>query len=137
MEFSLPVRVYYEDTDAGGVVYHSNYLKYFERGRTEVLRALGFEQDALLKHDDTIFAVRAIEMDYLKPARFNDALTVLTRIKSVGRASLAFEHSVSLENESTVLVTASARIACIKASTMKPRAIPEKIMQAMEASCAD
>ncbi len=133
MEFSLAVRVYYEDTDAGGVVYYANYLKFFERGRAEALRELGFEQGDLIAQEDVIFAVRSIHVEYLLPARLDDGLNVVTRIsRGVGKASLEFEQIVALENECRVLTTATAKIACLRASTLKPRAIPKSIVRAME-----
>lgn len=132
MEFSLAVRVYYEDTDAGGVVYYANYLKFFERGRTEALRQLGFGQNDLMVRQDTLFAVRSINVDYLLPARLNDILKVTTRINKVRKASLEFQQTVVQENEHAVLTMATARIACLRASTLKPRAIPKNIIHAME-----
>ena len=101
--FGWPVRVYYEDTDAGGVVYYANYLRFLERARTEWLRALGFEQDALARDAGVIFAVRRVEVDYLKPARFNDALTVHARIAERGRASLVFAQEVIALGRPTVV----------------------------------
>ena len=86
--FEWPVRVYYEDTDAGGVVYYANYLKYLERARTEWLRHLGFGQDTLMRDAGIVFAVRRVEIDYLLPARFDDALLVELEIEEIGRASL-------------------------------------------------
>jgi len=74
--FTWPVRIYYEDTDAGGVVYYANYLKFFERARTEMLRAEGFEQDQLLQNEGVLFVVRSVQVDYLTPARFNEQLQV-------------------------------------------------------------
>ena len=131
-EFSLAIRVYYEDTDAGGVVYYANYLKYFERGRTEYLRTLGFEQDQLITDQDAIFAVRSIQVDYLRPARFNDELNVVTRISKMKKASMTFEQSVmSVAGDS--LCTSVVQVACLAASTLKPRAIPEEIIKKMEA----
>ncbi len=132
MEFSLAVRVYYEDTDAGGVVYYANYLKFFERGRTEALCQLGFRQNDLMVRQDTLFAVRSINVDYLLPARLNDILKVTTRINKVRKASLEFQQTVVQENEHAVLTMATARIACLRASTLKPRAIPKNIIHAME-----
>ncbi|MCS5586757.1 MAG: YbgC/FadM family acyl-CoA thioesterase, partial [Gammaproteobacteria bacterium] len=84
----ISVRVYYEDTDSGGVVYYANYLKFIERGRSEFLRDLGFEQDDLVETCNVIFAVRSINADYRLPAKFNDLLSVQTSIEKVGRASL-------------------------------------------------
>ena len=91
--FSWPIRVYWEDTDAGGVVYYATYLKFLERARTEWLRTLGVEQPALAEQDGVVFVVRRVEVDYLRPAMFNDSLTVVCRLVDTGRASLAMEHA--------------------------------------------
>ena len=90
-EFSLPVRVYYEDTDAGGVVYHANYLRFMERARTEWLRALGFEQDRLAQELGIVFVLASLDIQSRKPARFNDALSVTSSISTVGRVSILFK----------------------------------------------
>ncbi len=103
MEFLWPVRVYYEDTDSGGVVYYANYLKFMERARTEWLRSLGFEQDQLLEKEGVLFAVRRVEVDYRRPARFNDALTVSASIKSRGKASLTFQQEIRSEDDDRLL----------------------------------
>ena len=79
-KFIWPVRVYYEDTDAGGVVFYANYLKFFERARTEMLRAAGFEQDELIANEGVIFVVRAVQVDYLSPARFNEQINVSAEV---------------------------------------------------------
>jgi conserved hypothetical protein TIGR00051 len=92
--FDWPVRVYYEDTDAARVVFYANYLRFMERGRTEWLRALGFEQDRLRVEQGVIFAVTAVELKYLTPARFNDLLTVRSSLSHKGGASLAFEQDI-------------------------------------------
>ncbi|MDP3038087.1 MAG: tol-pal system-associated acyl-CoA thioesterase, partial [Rhodocyclaceae bacterium] len=94
MTASLTVRVYYEDTDAGGVVYYANYLKYLERARTELLRELGFEQHQLAGEAGLAFAVRSLSVEYLKPARLDDLLEVATRIEALGRAQVTFAQSV-------------------------------------------
>ncbi len=96
MEFIWPVRVYYEDTDSGGVVYYANYLKFMERARTEWLRQLGFEQDELLEKEGILFAVRRVSVDYLRPARFNDELLVSASISKQGRASLTFQQEIRM-----------------------------------------
>ena len=127
-EFLLPIRVYYEDTDAGGVVYHSKYLNYFERARTEALRSIGFEQDALMENDDTIFAVRSAQVEYLKPARFNEEVIVSTGIKRLKKASMVFEQKINHKHGDEVLCTLTALVACVSASKLKPKAIPEKII---------
>ena len=126
--FSWPIRVYYEDTDAGGVVYHASYLKFFERARTEQLRGYGFELDALRQHDGIIFAVRSIKVDYIKPALFNELLEATVVIDSLRPASLLFEQQL-LRPSGQVLCAASVRIACLGADDLKPRLIPDFIVQ--------
>jgi acyl-CoA thioester hydrolase len=93
-EFSWPVRVYYEDTDSGGVVYYANYLKFMERARTELLRSIGFEQDKIQQELGVLFAVSSVNIQYKKPARFNDELNVITSITALGKASIHFKQSV-------------------------------------------
>ncbi len=127
-EFIWPVRVYYEDTDSGGVVYYANYLKFMERARTEWLRSLGFEQDELLKRDNILFAVRSISLDYLKPARFNDRLLVSASISARGRASLSFDQAVRRDSRDTeILCTGLVRIACLAADTLRPQPLPKQL----------
>ena len=121
-EFILPVRVYYEDTDAGGVVYHARYLNYFERGRTELLRSLGFEQDRLMDEDDTLFAVRSMHVDYYRPARFNDELEVLTRIEHMKKASVTFIQTIRRMGQQEVLCQLEVLVACLRASPAGPGA---------------
>ncbi len=129
-DFFWPVRVYYEDTDAGGVVYYANYLKFFERARTERLRALGFEQDQLRVRDGILFAVKSMQIDYLRPARFNDALMVTAEIGAIRRASLRFEQAVSRGAPGEErLCTASIRIVCLSAHGLRPVAIPDHLLQ--------
>jgi acyl-CoA thioester hydrolase len=135
-EFIFPVRVYYEDTDAGGVVYHSKYLNFFERGRTEMLRSLGFEQDKLIKEEDVIFAVRTIHLDFHKPARFNDELLVATRLQKVKKASVTFLQTIGRKGQDEVLCRLEAQVACLIASRLRPRAIPAEIHRAMEGASA-
>jgi acyl-CoA thioester hydrolase len=125
--FIWPVRVYYEDTDAGGVVFYANYLKYMERARTELLRAKGFEQDELMANEGIIFAVRSLQIDYLKPARFNQLLQVSAEIKNTKKASLEFFQQITHDNN--LLVTADVRIACLDVNTMKPKAIPQNLLE--------
>ena len=96
--FNWPIRVYYEDTDCGGVVYHSNYLKFMEQARTEWLRSKGFEQDILIAEYGVIFAVRSLSIDYVKPALFNQLLTIETTIKKQTKVSLLFNQSIYLDN---------------------------------------
>lgn len=128
-EFHWLVRVYYEDTDCGGVVYYANYLKFMERARTEWLRAYGFEQDVLRKEHGVIFAVRSVSIDYLRPARFNDALRVSVRPLEFGRASVSVTQEVTREDSPDVLASARVRLACLDASAFRPRAIPEAMIK--------
>ncbi len=125
--FILPIRVYYEDTDAGGVVYHSNYLNFFERARTEMLRDLGFEQNELRAQSGVIFAVRSMQIDYLRPAKFNDLVQVSATISQIKKASLTFEQMI--KRDDLTLCTASCRIACLTADNLQPTAIPDFLLQ--------
>jgi acyl-CoA thioester hydrolase len=127
--FIWPVRVYYEDTDAGGVVYHANYLKFFERARTEQLRAMGYEQDALIITEGVIFVVRSVQVDYLSPARFNEQLQVSARVSQAKKVSLTFEQAITRDND--VLCNSIIRIACLDAQTMRPKAIPGTLFKAI------
>jgi len=136
-EFSWPVRVYYEDTDNGGVVYHANYLKFMERARTEWLRARGVEQDVLIEQEGLIFAVCSVQLDYLRPARFNQLLSVSVNVAEVGRASLIFDQAIHLiineENDGVksdlALCQGRIKVACLDASRLNPRAIPALVRQ--------
>lgn len=127
--FSWPVRVYYEDTDAGGVVFYANYLKFYERARTEMLRAMGFEQDDLIKGDAVLFVVRSVQVDYLMPGKFNDLLDVSAELSVVKSASLTFKQTITRQQQ--LLSTATIRIACLDVDTMRPKLIPEKLKLAL------
>lgn len=126
-EFNWPIRVYYEDTDAGGVVFYANYLKFFERARTEMLRSLGFEQDRLIAEDNAIFVVRSVTVDYLKPARFNEQIEVSAKVIESKKASLTFEQTIIREQD--LLCTSTIRVACLDAQSMKPKPIPLAILE--------
>lgn len=128
--FSIPVRVYYEDTDAGGVVYYANYLKFMERARTEWLRGLGFEQDALSTQEGVIFAVRAVKVEFLKPGRFNDLLRATVSMTRRGGASLTFAQAV--QRHATTLCEAEIKVACLDAVAFVPRPIPRRILSQLE-----
>jgi len=130
MNFNWPVRVYYEDTDSGGVVYYANYLKFMERARTEYLRHLGFEQDALIKNENVLFAVRSIEVNYHQPARFNELLQVTARVIEFKKASMLFEQSILRQSDQQLLCDGLVRIASLKADSFKPCAIPRVILEA-------
>jgi acyl-CoA thioester hydrolase len=125
MIFVWPIRVYYEDTDAGGVVYHSNYLNFFERARTEMLRSFGFEQDELIANANVIFAVRSVQVDYLSPARFNELLAVHSVVAEIKKVSLTFEQTITRGN--VECCKATIRIACLDAQNLRPKAIPENL----------
>ena len=126
-EFNLRVRVYYEDTDGGGMVYHSNYLKFMERARTEWLRHAGFEQDTLIEEKEILFAVRKVSIDYNKPALFNDLLNIKTRIIEQRKVSFIFEQLVFNQTEE-MICNAEIKIVCINSNTLKPKPIPETIL---------
>jgi len=123
----LPVRVYYEDTDAGGVVYYANYLKYLERARTEWLRAAGFGQAHLAAQRNLVFAVRSLQIDYRAPARLDDELDVEARVARVGRASVDFAQSV--RRDGALLCAARVRVACLDASGFRPAALPPDLKE--------
>ena len=124
--FSWPVRVYYEDTDRGGVVYHANYLKYLERARTEWLRARGFEQSALAAVHHVMFVVRSISLDFLKPARFDDELEVSVEPLDFGASRIELAQRARRGRED--LVTARVEIACVNTVTFKPVRIPGPVI---------
>lgn len=129
--FTLPVRVYYEDTDAGGVVYHSNYINFMERSRTEWLRSLGFEQDTLIQEWRIAFVVRSLQVDYLKPARFNDLLYVEASVGELGRTSVQFKHHISRKTADghEDLFTGSVHVVCIDIDRFRPTAIPTELRE--------
>jgi acyl-CoA thioester hydrolase len=134
IEFTWPVRVYYEDTDAGGVVYYANYLKFLERARTECLRELGFEQDQLKQEYGIIFAVHSLSIQYRKPAVFNDALTVAAEIIDIGRARLTFKQMITRDKDNTGICSADVVIACLNADTFSPARIPTHILEVLHGS---
>lgn len=126
-EFLWHIRVYYEDTDCGGVVYHTQYLNFMERARTEMLRSVGFEQDELVEKENVIFAVRSLSVDYLKPSKFNDLLRISNSIRHLGHASMTFDQSVIRHADDSLLCKAEVRIACLQSDTLLPCPIPENI----------
>lgn len=134
--FSWPVRIYYEDTDVSGVVYHANYLRYFERARTEWLRALGFSQQRLMEELDTAFTLASMSVKYLVPARLDDELLVQLDVIRAGRASLVFqEQLVSGDHQQTLLAEGEFRVACVCASTFRPAAMPKIILEEIKRVC--
>ncbi len=137
-EFSWPVRVYYEDTDAGGVVYYANYLKFMERARTEWLRCLGYEQNDLATSQGVLFAVQSVAVNYLKPAYLNDSLRVVAGIDELKRSSMIFNHRViRLEHDMAgeVLATGNVRIVCVDAASFRPKSIPELMLGDLKSEC--
>jgi acyl-CoA thioester hydrolase len=132
-EYHLAIRVYYEDTDAAGIVYHANYLKYMERSRTEWLRDIGFEQDDLARRHGIAFVVRDAELSFLRPARFNDQLNATCRATRVGHASVEFEQSVALST--TVLCSGRIRVGCVDFCAMVPKRMPDEIFERIENAC--
>jgi acyl-CoA thioester hydrolase len=129
--FSL--RVYYEDTDAGGVVYYANYLKFFERARTEWLRELGINQSNYLEQKIG-FVVRRVEMDNVASAKLDDLLNVNSTITTLKRASVVFHQQIT-NQEQHVICTATVRVACVNFQSAKPTAIPESILGAFKRVC--
>jgi len=121
-DFAFPVRIYYEDTDAGGVVYHANFLRFMERARTEWLRELGYELDKLEQEYGFLFAVRSANIDYLKPAYLNDSLSIQVTIARIGKASLEIDHEVY--RDKTLLCRARIKLAGLAAESFRPMALP-------------
>jgi acyl-CoA thioester hydrolase len=127
--FSLPVRVYYQDTDAGGVVFHATYLDFFERARTEWLRHLGFDVRRLADADGILFIVRELRVAYARPAQLDDLLTVTVSVQHLGRAQFTLAQQV-LRGED-LLASASINLACITVETFKPARVPEPLRVAL------
>jgi len=126
--FGWPVRVYYEDTDAGGVVYHTNYIKYFERARTEWLRSLGYSQARLIRDDGVLFSVVSLSTEYRRPARLDDQLMVRTTAELAGGASVLFEQEIWREGEAPELLAKGVvKVACIDADSFRPRRLPDSL----------
>lgn len=132
MTYKFPIRIYYEDTDAGGIVYHSNYLNFCERARTEFLRKLGIEQDTYLKHN-TAFVVKSMDIDFKTAAKFNDELIVETTLLKLKKASVEFSQIIINKNEQLVF-TAKVQVACVNTLEMKPMAIPKVILEVLQSA---
>jgi len=134
-EFSWPIKVYYEDTDAGGVVYYANYLKFFERARSEWLNVMGLDQAQMLK-DDIAFAVKKADVEYIKPARLNDDCVVVSRITQMKGASLIFEQALfAKENMQYPLCEAVIKVACLKLETFTPCRLPASVKKEIQRVC--
>ena len=123
--FEFPVRVYYEDTDAGGVVYHANYLRFFERARTEWLRALGFGQQAMIHDHHRLFVVRRADTRFQAPARLDDSLLIRSRLTRLGRASLEFLQECHRDGQA--MASAVVEVGCLDSSSFRPAALPPAV----------
>ena len=121
--FSWPVRVYFQDTDAGGVVYHAAYVNFMERARTEWLRTFGYSNAGLMKELGVVFVVRSMKLDYLKPALLDDLLTVTAQIKEIGRSRVVLVQTVLRGEE--VLVEGEVHLVCVNVQTFKPVSVPD------------
>lgn len=134
LTFEWPIRVYYEDTDAGGIVYYANYLKFLERARTEWLRSLGIEQDTWLMHRIG-FVVRQVQLDLLLPARFNDELIVTVVVERLGKASVIFAQQV-MRQDGTILCQAQIKAACVNlgesGESVKAVPMPAEIFEVLK-----
>lgn len=127
--FSWPVRIYYEDTDAGGVVYYANYLKFFERARTEWLRSVGLNQDKLAQEEGLIFVVRRALLDFARPARLDDLLEVSVEPMKVARVYVDLAQEARCRNQ--VLARAEIRVACLRQRDFTPAAIPQDLRESI------
>ena len=124
------VRVYFEDTDSGGVVYHANYLKFMERARTEWLRGIGLDQAKLKLKDNIMFVVAKLNIEFKKPAKFNDELTVITNIEGIGASTIFINQEILKDNY--LISSARVEIACINSKLFKPQRIPKETKQILE-----
>jgi acyl-CoA thioester hydrolase len=130
--FTWTVRVYYEDTDAGGIVFYANYLKFFERARTEWLRAAGVDQQALIEREGVGFVVKHASIDYHAPARLDDELTLTLTIEKLGRASVQFVQQAWKGD--SLLVEAQVKVGCVDLATVRPRSLPGDVADKMRAA---
>jgi acyl-CoA thioester hydrolase len=128
--FSWPIRVYYEDTDAGGVVFYANYLAYMERARTEWLRALGFEQPEMAAQDGVLFVVSEVNIKYLKPSRFNDSLQVTVEAVNVGGSRIRFLQKVLRGDEE--IARAEVAVVCVSTGSLRPARMPDVMRMKIE-----
>ena len=128
MAFEFPIRIYWEDTDAGGIVFYANYLKFFERARTEWLRTLGFSQQAMRLEDQAMFVVTDTQVRHRQPARLDDLVEVTVRVAESGRASLVLEQQAW--RDGTLLAEGRIRIGCVDAASLRPRRMPPALLSA-------
>ena len=132
--FSWPARVYWEDTDGGGIVYYANYLRFLERARTEWLRSLGYSQRALAREPGMVFAVASLSVEYRRPARLDDELTITCKAYADRAAAIRFEQGIFLGRDPGAeppILTAEVRVACVDAHTLKPRRLPETLINVL------
>ena len=125
--FTLPVRVYFQDTDAGGVVYHANYLNFMERARTEWMRSHGYSNAELMKEFGAVFVVRSLKLDYLKPALLDDMLSVTAQIKDIGRSRISLYQTVG--RDAVVLTEGEVHLVCVSLESFKPVSVPEVLRE--------
>lgn len=134
--FAWQLRVYYEDTDAGGIVFYANYLKFFERARTEWLRAAGISQHALAQSQGCMFVVKSTAVDYHSPAKLDDELKLSVVIEKLGRASVQFSQSAwrMSPHGAVLLATGNIKVGCVNTETLRPEAIPADVVAAIKAN---
>jgi acyl-CoA thioester hydrolase len=125
--FACPIRIYWEDTDAGGIVYHANYFRFMERARTEWLRSLGIEQEPLRTEQGMIFVVVSAEATFHRPARYADLLQVSCRVQRATRASLILQQDIVRSSDALLLVSGTVRVACLDAEKFRPRPMPPSL----------
>ncbi len=133
-KFFWPIRVYYEDTDSGGVVYHANYLKFMERARSEWFRKLGFELDQLKQEYGILLVVTALSISFTRPAKFNNEIVVSVEATEIGKASMSFKQDIIDKNNDgdknkQIMCSAKVKIACLDANAFKPKPIPKKVLE--------
>ncbi|MEW6169080.1 MAG: tol-pal system-associated acyl-CoA thioesterase [Pseudomonadota bacterium] len=131
--FCFPVRVYYEDTDASGVTYHANYLRWLERGRTEWLRALGLQQEGLRAALGAVFTVAGLEIEFRRPARLDDLLEVQTSVAVLRRASIVFEQMLVRTADGELLTRARVKVGCVGVADFRPAPLPDALQRAIAA----
>lgn len=127
MQKSFKYRIYYEDTDLGGVVYYANYLKFFERARTDFLRAQNIIQTKLVEDFGIIFVVRNCQIEYIKPARMDDLIEVFVKVKEIGKVSIAMQQEIKLNDE--ILCKMDVEIVCVDRHNFRPKRIPEEVLK--------
>jgi acyl-CoA thioester hydrolase len=130
--FSWPARVYWEDTDGGGIVYYANYLRFLERARTEWLRSLGYSQPTLAREPGIVFTVASLTVEYRRPARLDDELTITCEPRADRAATIRFEQAIFRGCADEPLLVAGVRVACVDVHTLKPRRLPESLMSVLK-----